>query len=329
MLMEQDVAYSGTNGKTIAYIICTISKALELKSPGKSSPTAIIVLPSRELAVYVHELYCSILPGGLTYYLCIGGTAVRSQMKEAKEADIVIGTAGRILDMVNRATLKVSATSILVLDEVNTLLVKKDTLYDIFQKLPTSVQVIATSPFFPPATLSTFTHFLKTKPISDGLPLAHLSIKHYEVSLSETDKLDASIEIISRNNVKTIVYVNTRRKVDWLCEQLRNASISSLSCLHGDIDQNTRQLTLSEFKQKERWVLVTCGTMLHGLKFNGIRLVILFDEPSPEDAIRATGLLPQDGSKGSLLSMHLSETWKDHPNAVPAIPLPADVSGIF
>jgi len=163
-----------------------------------------------------------------------------------------------------------------VLDEADEMLSRgfKDQIYDVFQGLPSSVQVGLFSATMPPEALEITEKFMNGP--------VRILVKQDEVTLEgirqfyincerEQWKLDTLCDLYDTLNIaQAVIFANTRKKVDWLTDQLR-ARDFTVSATHGDIDQETRNVILSEFRTGSSRILITTDLLARGIDVHGVR----------------------------------------------------------
>ncbi|KAJ8504379.1 hypothetical protein OPV22_005265 [Ensete ventricosum] len=185
-----------------------------------------------------------------------------------------------------------------VLDEADEMLSRgfKDQIYDIFQVLPSRVQVGLFSATMPPEALDITKKFME-KPVRilvkrDELTLE--GITQYYVNVEKDEwKFDTLCDLYELVAIgQSVIFVNTRRKVNWLTEKLTSKD-HTVSATHGDMDQNTRDIIMREFRSGSSRVLITTDLLARGIDVQQVSLVVNYDLPTlPENY-----LPPQDRTK--------------------------------
>ena len=175
---------------------------------------------------------------GATCHACIGGTNVRNEMQklQAEAPHIVVGTPGRVFDMLNRRYLSPKWIKMFVLDEADEMLSRgfKDQIYEIFQKLNTSIQVVLLSATMPTDVLEVTKKFMRD-PIRILVKKEELTlegIKQFYINVEREEwKLDTLCDLYETLTItQAVIFLNTRRKVDWLTEKMhaRDFTVSAL-----------------------------------------------------------------------------------------------------
>ncbi len=228
VLKSHDViaqAQSGT-GKTATFSISILQRIdLTLKAT-----QALILAPTRELAQQIQKVVVALGDYlNVECHACIGGTNVREDMDKLKEgAHVVVGTPGRVFDMINRKALRTDHIKIFCLDEADEMLARgfREQIYDIFQLLPQETQVVLLSATMPAEVLDVTQKFMRD-PIRilvkrDELTLE--GIKQFYIAVEKEEwKLDTLSDLYETVTItQAVIFCNTRRKVDWLTEKLKS-----------------------------------------------------------------------------------------------------------
>lgn len=204
---------------------------------------ALILAPTRELAQQIQKVTSAI--GDymkVKVQACVGGTAVRDDIQILKEGvHVVVGTPGRVFDMIQRGALRLNKLKLFVLDEADQMLDRgfKDQIYEIFScGLPKETQVALFSATMPAEALELTSKFMRD-PVTILVKKEELTlegIKQFFVAVDKEEwKLDTLSDLYETVTVtQAIIYCNTRRKVDWLTEQVRAVTLNadaSCACL--------------------------------------------------------------------------------------------------
>jgi len=303
-------AQSGT-GKTATFTIGVLQRVdLNIKQC-----QALILAPTRELANQSHKVVCSIGDYlNVVCHACIGGTKVADDIDMLRRGvHIVVGTPGRVFDMIERRALDVRQVKVFVLDEADEMLSRgfTDQIYDVFRKLPENVQVGLFSATMPEEVLEMTGKFMN-EPMRilvkrDELTLE--GIKQFYVAVEREEwKLDTLCDLYETLTItQAIIYCNARRKVDWLTEQLHSRDFT-VSALHGDMDQKERELIMKEFRSGSSRVLITTDLLARGIDVQQVSLVINYDLPKDrENYIHRIGRSGRFGRKGVAINFIVSE----------------------
>ena len=294
-------AQSGT-GKTATFAIATLQK-IDLSF---NRCQALILAPTRELAQQIQKVVVALGDYmNATIHACIGGTAVRVDLQVLNEGvQVVVGTPGRVFDVISRGALRLDDCKIFCLDEADEMLSRgfKDQIYDIFRYLPEKVQCCLFSATMPSDVLDVTSHFMRD-PIKilvkrDELTLE--GIKQFYIGVEREEwKLDTLCDLYETLTItQAIIYCNTRRKVEWLENKMGEREFT-VSSMHGDMDQRERDLILSEFRSGSSRVLITTDLLARGIDVQQVSLVINYDLPTNrENYIHRIGRSGRFGRKG-------------------------------
>ena len=294
-------AQSGT-GKTATFC----AGVLQQLDYEKEECQALVLAPTRELAQQIEKVMRALGDYlNVKCHACVGGTSVREDQRILQSGvHVVVGTPGRVYDMLRRRALKPDYIKIFSLDEADEMLSRgfKDQIYDIFQLLPSKLQVGVFSATMPPEALEITRKFM-TKPVRilvkrDELTLE--GIKQFYVNVDKEEwKLDTLCDLYETLAItQSVIFANTRRKVDWLTDKMR-ARDFTVSATHGDMDQNTRDIIMREFRSGSSRVLITTDLLARGIDVQQVSLVINFDLPTqPENYLHRIGRPGRFGRKG-------------------------------
>jgi len=294
-------AQSGT-GKTATFAISSLQK-IDLQT---RECQALILSPTRELAQQIRKVLVAL--GDYMQarvHACVGGTAVREDINALHQGvHIVVGTPGRVYDMINRRALRMENVGLFILDEADEMLSRgfKDQIYEVFKFLPEKVQVALFSATMPLEVLEVTTRFMR-EPIRilvkrDELTLE--GIKQFYIAVEREEwKLDTLCDLYETLTItQAIIYCNTRRKVDWLTEKMQSRDFT-VSAMHGDMDQRERDLIMREFRSGSSRVLITTDLLARGIDVQQVSLVINYDLPTNrENYIHRIGRSGRFGRKG-------------------------------
>jgi len=303
-------AQSGT-GKTATFTIGVLQKI----DFSLSECQALILAPTRELAQQIQKVVQSLGDYlNVKCHSCIGGTRVRDDITRLQSGvHVVVGTPGRVYDMLCRNVLRPDHIKTFVLDEADEMLSRgfKDQIQEIFTQLPRSVQVGLFSATMPPDALEITRKFMDN-PVrilvkKDELTLE--GIKQFYIAVEREEwKLDTLCDLYDTLNItQAVIFCNTRRKVDWLTDKMR-ARDFTVSSTHGDINQRERDVILSEFRTGSSRVLITTDLLARGIDVQQVSLVINYDLPrNQENYIHRIGRSGRFGRKGIAINFVASE----------------------
>lgn len=267
---------------------------------------ALILAPTRELAQQIVKVIIAIGDYmSVQVHACVGGTAVRDDIRTLQQGvHIVVGTPGRVGDMINRRALRTDEVKLFVLDEADEMLSRgfKDQIYEVFRFLPEKVQVALFSATMPLDVLEV-THRFMREPIRilvkrDELTLE--GIKQFFIAIDREEwKFDTLCDLYETLTItQAIIYCNTRRKVDWLTEKMQSKDFT-VSAMHGDMEQRERDIIMREFRSGSSRVLITTDLLARGIDVQQVSLVINYDLPTNrENYIHRIGRSGRFGRKG-------------------------------
>lgn len=290
-------AQTGT-GKTAAFAIPIV----ELVDPAVKRPQALVVVPTRELAVQVTREFGAIGKHRHTHEVAIYGGVPYGPQERAlsRGAQIVVGTPGRLLDHIDKRTLALDAVHIVILDEADRLLdmgfapdVRK-----LLRLVPKERQTALFS-----ATLTGEIKDLAYRFTRDPVQIAidperrtAESVDQVYVEVLEEDKTRALVELLRRwETEQVLVFRHTKRGVDRLLDDLHRRK-HAVAAIHGDMTQRERERTLEKFRSGEIKILVATNLAARGLHIEDISHVVNFD--LPEDAEVFTHRIGRTGRAG-------------------------------
>ncbi|KAI3694994.1 hypothetical protein L1987_77981 [Smallanthus sonchifolius] len=308
-------AKTGT-GKTLAFAIPIIKRVTEEDKENRNRlagrlPRVLVLAPTRELAKQVETEIKESAPYLRT--VCVyGGVSYTLQKNQlTRGVDIVVGTPGRLIDLVNSNVLKLGEVQFLVLDEADQMLAVgfEEDVETILEKLPPQRQSMLFSATMPRWVQKLSRKYLKT-PLTIDLvgdqdeKLAE-GIKLYAIPTTSTTKRSMLGDLVTvyAKGGKTIIFTQTKRDADEVSMSL-TSSIAS-EALHGDISQHQRERTLNGFRQGKFTVLVATDVASRGLDIPNVDLVIHYELPNdPETFVHRSGRTGRAGKEGKAILMY-------------------------
>jgi len=267
---------------------------------------ALVLAPTRELAVQIQKVILALGDYmNVQCHACIGGTNVGEDMRKLDYGQhVVTGTPGRVFDMIRRRNLRTRGIKMLVLDEADEMLTKgfKEQLYDIYRYLPPGVQVVLLSATLPHDVLEMTSKFM-TDPVRILVKRDELTldgIKQFFVAVDREEwKFDTLSDLYDTLTItQAVVFCNTRRKVDWLAEKMREANFT-VSCMHAEMEQKERDEIMKQFRAGESRVLISTDVWARGLDVPQVSLVVNYDLPNNRELyIHRIGRSGRYGRKG-------------------------------
>jgi len=278
-------AQTGT-GKTAAFGI----PILELINSADKSIQCIILCPTRELAIQVSEEMCKLAKYKKDIFIIpiYGGQSIDRQLKGLKKGvQIIIGTPGRVLDHLDRRTIKTGGVKIVVLDEADEMLDMgfRDDIEQILKTTPTERQTVLFSATMHKTIVDLARKYqhnpVNIKVVHEVLTVPNTEQIYFEVR--EREKLESLSRIIDLYNLKlSLIFCNTKRGVDELVDHLQ-ARGYSVEGLHGDMKQQTRERVVDKFRKGNIELLVATDVAARGLDIENIEAVFNYDMPQNED----------------------------------------------
>ena len=292
---------SGT-GKTATFCIGT----LQMVDETLLKPQVLIMAPTRELAKQINTVLNNLSDYmKIKSVLCIGGEKLVDNISELeKGCHYVVGTPGRIFDLLKRYILNSENLTTMVLDEADEMLSSgfKEQMYDIFQFLPCNCQVCLFSATIPNDVLELSEKFMRNplRLLVKSNELTLDGIKQFYIAI-ERDiwKLNTLCDIYSQLTInQAIIYCNTRKKAEWLCGKLIEKQFT-VNCIHGDMTQADRNRMMLEFREGSCRVLVATDIISRGIDIQQVSVVINYDIPKiKETYIHRIGRSGRFGRKG-------------------------------
>jgi len=297
-------SHSGT-GKTATFIIGLLQRI----DSNLNEPQCIIVSNTRELADQTLKVFQQLSKyTDIKCNLCIGGDMQYKYNSNNIKEHVIIGTPGRICDLINKNIINCSNIKLIIVDEADDVLSTsfRKQVKIIFQKISKECQVVLVSATIPPEMSSLFNNILKPDYTSilvkdDELTLD--GIIQYYIYLEENYKLDALIDLYKFVSIgQAIVYCNKKQKADELKFALVEQNFS-VSLLHGDMIQKEREEIMIEFRTGKTRILITTDILSRGIDIQQVSLVINYDMPKyPQTYIHRIGRSGRFGRKGSAIN---------------------------
>ncbi len=288
------------SGKTLAFMLPLVERLMASHEPG---PRALVVTPTRELAIQVERVHRS-LSTGLRCALLYGGIGYATQELALKAgADLVIGTPGRILDMVSRRRLTLSRVQFLVLDEGDEMLdagfaPDVERIIELTYQ-PQMVLASATMPDWVTRMIERhLEHPLRIRIAADMEP----TLEHGLIRVTRPEKLRTLSRLLRWHRGSAIVFGRTKYGVRKLSRSLRELGHDSAD-LQGNLSQHVRDRTMDAFRASRTNVLVATNVAARGLDISHVDLVINYELPdSPGWLIHRVGRTARMGVKGRALT---------------------------
>jgi ATP-dependent RNA helicase RhlE len=298
-------AQTGT-GKTLAFVLPLLESLLaNPASPSvKTGVRAVILSPTRELAIQTNETFAKIAAGtGLRAAVVVGGMSESAQLQALRKgAQVVIATPGRLCDYLKRNLCNLSAAHVLVLDEADRMLDMgfMPSIQMIVKAMPSARQTLCFSATSEASVTRVIESHVKN-PVrvsigSTTRPVEHIDLRLYEVE--QDRKLGLLQLMLKEEEGSFLVFARTKHGADRLAKKLVNGSVKATR-IHGDRTQSQRNQALQGFQQGHYRVMVATDVAARGIHVEGIAHVVNYDLPqAPEDFIHRVGRTGRAGASG-------------------------------
>jgi ATP-dependent RNA helicase RhlE len=296
-------AQTGT-GKTLAFVLPLVQSLMAERAT--KGVRAVILSPTRELAIQIHEAFAKIAHGtGIRAAIVVGGLGENPQLQSIRKgAQVVVATPGRLYDFLSRQLVNLSGVKILVLDEADRML---DMGF-----LPTIKRIMSATPenrqtLFYSATIETSVRHLVETHVPNAVrievgsisrPVEQVDLHLYEIEASQ--KLPLLESMLKSESGSFLVFARTKHGADRLAKQLSRDGNAKTATIHGDRSQNQRNQALKGFQDGYYRVLVATDVAARGIHVEGISHVVNYDLPqAPEDFIHRVGRTGRAGARGT------------------------------
>ncbi len=318
-------AQTGT-GKTASFGIPIVQNV----DPSKKYVQAMVLTPTRELAKQVSDEIQQIANGSLDILPVYGGVNIAMQIKRLDAgAGVVVGTPGRITDLMRRGNLKVDRIAMLVLDEVDEMLDMGfyQDVEDIFVRLPDKKQTMFFSATLPEKIQRLGRRFLKKPEIisTSNENVMSTTTEHYFYEVFDRERADKLADVIDYEDVERgVIFCKTKSEVDRVDRVLKRKGFN-IDKLHGDMAQNVRDAVMKKYKSGTLRLLVATNVAARGIDVHGVTHVINYHMPQdPEKYVHRTGRTGRAGKAGvSITFVTPSDYWDlmkiQEKNALPII----------
>ncbi|MGA2345526.1 MAG: DEAD/DEAH box helicase [Candidatus Sulfotelmatobacter sp.] len=292
-------AQTGT-GKTLAFLIPVIEM---LRNEPAAQARALVLLPTRELAMQVHEVYEGLRSRNMPRAsLVIGGVSEKAQIQGLRGSSLIIATPGRLQDLTDRRFADLRHIKLLVLDEADRMLDMGflPAIRRILALLPKTRQTLCFSATLE-ASVAGLVHEYMRDPVRVALgsvlkPAESVELKAYEVRPGE--KLDVLRQLLYNEKGQTLIFTRTKRGAQRLAQELARDGFTA-TMIHGDRSQSQRNGALSGFQEGRFQVLVATDIASRGLHCDDVAHVINYDLPKmAEDFIHRVGRTGRAGLTG-------------------------------
>lgn len=295
-------ARTGT-GKTAAFAIPLLERLAD--RPRQRDPSALILVPTRELAVQVRDEFAKLIgKRKLNAVAVYGGKPIRGQIEHLRQgAEVVVGTPGRVLDLIDRRALNLAAIEHVVLDEADRMLdigFRPD-IEKILRRCPQSRQTLLLSATIPPPVKRLAERYMRDPEMLDFSPkdVAVETIEQFYFTVDPQRKFDLLVRLIEREQPRqAIVFCRTKRGTDRVGARLARR-LNSAAVIHGDLPQQQRDRVMAGFRAGKVRYLVATDVVGRGIDVTSISHIINFDIPEfCDDYVHRVGRTGRMGREG-------------------------------
>ena len=304
-------AQSGT-GKTGTFSI----GALSVIDINLKVPQVLVLSPTRELAQQTEKVASEI--GNymkIQVHSATGGPPIAEDIRALQRgAQFIVGTPGRVYDLIRRGALKLDAMRVLIMDEADQMLEDRfrEQVHCILEfKFPPATQVALFSATMPPEVTEVAEKFLQN-PCRILLPPEEVTlegIKQYFVALDREDwKFSALMDLYKHLNInQLLIFVNKRARAEWLAARLSENGFT-LECIHGEMDVAERKKRMDDFRKGQVRVLICTDLLARGIDVQQVSMVINYELPlQRENYIHRIGRSGRFGRKGVAINLVVNE----------------------
>ncbi|KAK3095333.1 hypothetical protein FSP39_013331 [Pinctada imbricata] len=294
-------AQSGT-GKTATFSVGVLQR-LDIED---KRCQALILAPTRELAIQTHRVVTALGDYmGVVCHAFVGGRRVSEDVAMIRRGiHVGIATPGRMMHLLGKKFIDPESIRMFVMDEADEMLSKGflDQIYDLFQFLPREIQVILVSATMPREIMDITSRFMNNpvKILVKNEELTLSGIHQFYVNVEREDwKFETLCDLYEAISIKqSVIFCNSRRKVEWLTQALDDRDFT-VSSVHGDMSQDTRETIMHGFRTGSSRVLITTDLLARGIDVQQVSLVLNYDLPiDRESYIHRIGRGGRFGRKG-------------------------------
>lgn len=288
-------------GKTGAFVIGSLQRI----DPSINEVQVVVLSPTRDLAIQSYDVYRYISEFmKLNIALLIGGTRLRENIKTIESgAHIVIGTAGRVIDLLKKKVLKLTYLKNLILDEADKMLEADflENMKETISCIPEESKILLFSATMPKEILQLTKFFMKdpARIILKNEEVTLKGIQQFYVTLKKEWKVDTLIQLYKGLNInQAIIFCNSKRSAELVAEEL-NKKGHMISLIHGELPMPERNKVMKEFRLGASRVLVSTNLTARGIDVPSVNVVINYDIPNNKETyIHRIGRSGRLGKKG-------------------------------
>ena len=313
ILKGQDVlgiAKTGS-GKTAAFVLPILQQLEVAQISQHRDPTVLVLVPTRELADQVTQVFREFLPSltsGVSCLAVYGGVSINTQMQALRRVDVLVATPGRLLDLIEKNAVRLSNIQTLVLDEADKMLNLgfQEEVDQLLRLLPVKRQNLLFS-----ATLSEDVSAMQRVVLKDPLVLQIDEVGespqqiHQEGYFVTEERKGVLLRYLIKHEQlqQVLVFVSSHKKADNVTAKLVKNKINACA-IHSKMGQNVRRDALKKFKDGRVTVLVSTDLLARGIDIDCLSYVINYELPrSPKDYIHRIGRTGRAGASGEAISL--------------------------
>ncbi len=308
-------AQTGT-GKTAAFLLATFQRLINDESEKIKNPRALILAPTRELAIQIHKDALSLSKHlNLSFALIYGGTGYKSQLEKIKSnIDIIIGTPGRVIDFYKQKAFTLDHIQVSVLDEADRMFdlgFIKDIRF-LLRRMPEPekrLNLLFSATLSFKVTELAYEHMNQPELIKiETEDVTSKAIKQSAYCPANEQKVPLLIGVLQHlKPTRTLIFVNTKRSAERLADYI-NANGFNTAVLSGDVAQDKRQKLLLDFQENRLPMLIATDVAARGLHIPDVSHVINYDLPQDaEDYVHRIGRTARFGAEGEAISFICEE----------------------
>uniref|UniRef100_A0A1A8B9Y4 RNA helicase n=3 Tax=Nothobranchius kadleci TaxID=1051664 RepID=A0A1A8B9Y4_NOTKA len=301
------------SGKTVAFLLPVVVKALQKPAEGVCSPVALILTPTRELAIQIEKQAKELVMGlaNMRTALLVGGMPLPPQLHRLKSSiKIVIATPGRLIEILKQKALQLDKVKIVVVDEVDTMLKMgfQQQVLEVLEQVPKKHQSLLAS-----ATIPAGTEELASRLVRDPVRIAVgeknqpcANVRQILLWVEEPSKKKKLFEILNDSKLyqpPVVVFVDCKLGADLLCEAVSTVTSLTTVAVHSDKNQMERNRILKGLLDGDFEVVISTGVLGRGLDLVNVRLVVNFDMPNTMDEyVHQVGRAGRLGHRGTAIT---------------------------
>jgi len=295
------------SGKTLAFGLPIIERVARAES---RRPRSLVLVPTRELALQVHDELAPLASSrGVRFLAVYGGANMERQIKSfAEGVDVVVATPGRMIDLIERKEVSVADLEIVVIDEADRMadmgfLPQVEWILRQAERQHQTLLFSATLDGVVDTLIKRYQH----DPVMHEIESSSVTVEEMEhrfLQVHQMDKAKVAAAIASNVN-RTMIFVRTKRGADRLAEQLEREGVSALA-IHGDLRQTAREKALADFSAGKLTALVATDVAARGIHVDDVDIVIHFDPPEDHKAyLHRSGRTARAGESGMVVTLVL------------------------